>query len=278
MSDLAVNVAWQELLREAAIQNPHTRAIIAPQKWHMQIAESLAKIMLKSERNILENPDLLIIGSLEKAPNIEACRNLIRDIALKPVNADCRLAVILSADKLLTHAANSLLKLAEEPPSYAYLLFLMEDARFFLPTLKSRSRCNILCDFDDEREPEISAKHVPKSDSDWVEWLEQVRKFSAKSESDSGSGKSRKKAKSGSESGSESELGLGLESKPDFLVNELKSWVACAVSDGDFELAAKLENLRVIASERNLSLQMMSDLLILILKDAFVEKFDVANE
>ena len=264
MSDLAVNVAWLELLREAAIENPHTRAIIAPQKWHMQIAESLAKIMLKSERNILENPDLLIIGSLEKAPNVEACRDLIRDITLKPVNADCRFAVILSADKLLTHAANSLLKLAEEPPSHAYLLFLMEDARFFLPTLKSRSRCNILS--DDDSDSEISAKHIPKSDSDWVEWLEQVRKFAAKSESDSSSGKSRKKAKS------------GLEANPDFLVNELKSWLAFALSVGNFELAAKLENLRVIASEKNLSLSMMSDLLILILKDAFVEKFDIANE
>ncbi len=229
MSDLSVNVNWQEIIREKNISEiPHCRAIAAPQKWHLEIIESLSKIILnKSE--IENNPDLLIIGTVEKAPVIESCRNLIQEIALKPVNSNCRLGVILSADKLLLPAANSLLKLAEEPPSHAYLLFLMEDARFFLPTLKSRSRFHVLVSND-----KAELKAIPENEFEWVEWLAKTRKNDI-----------------------------------DFIINELESWVSWALSERDFELSNKIEKLRVIASERNLSVQMLTDVIILILKDGF---------
>ena len=148
MFDLSANVTWREILNETETGNiPHCRAISAPSKYHPEIIETLSRIMLGNYRP--SHPDLLIIGTSDKAPPIgeygkpnydRSCRWLIDTIGLKPLEASRRLAVIQCADKLNKAAGNSLLKLAEEPPAHAYLLFLMEDGRLFLPTLKSRSR------------------------------------------------------------------------------------------------------------------------------------------
>ena len=148
MLNLASNVMWQEILRETEAGNiPHSRAISAPVSFHDEIIATLSRLILGSYRP--SHPDLLIIGTADKAapigeygkPNYDySCRWLIDNIALKPMEGKRRLAVIECADKLNKSAGNSLLKLAEEPPEHAYLLFLMEDARLFLPTLRSRSR------------------------------------------------------------------------------------------------------------------------------------------
>lgn len=234
MSDLAVNVKWQEILRESEAGNiPHTRAIVSPSKWHGEIIESLAEIILGSYRP--SHPDLLIAGSKDKAPPIGknpsdpdyygSCRWLIENIALRPLESNKRLGVIMNAGKLNPSAGNSLLKLSEEPPDYAYILFLMDDAKFFLGTLKSRSRFIVLT--SDEK---TEALKPPETESEWIEWL------------------SRKKD-------SES-IALNLE-----------SWSNYAVSENDFILADKIYRLKLIADRKNLSAAMMSDIIILTLKD-----------
>ena len=161
MSDLAVNVRWQEILRE---NPPHTRAIVSPSKWHNEIIESLSRLILGSYRP--SHPDLLIIGSSDKAPDIDTCRNFIQDIALRPLESNKRLGVIMNAGRLNLNAGNSLLKLSEEPPEHAYILFLMDDAKFFLGTLKSRSRFSVL--ISDEQ---TESKKPPESEAEWIEWL-----------------------------------------------------------------------------------------------------------
>ena len=169
MSDLSVNVTWQEILRETKSGDvPHCRAIAAPLKYHDEIIEILAGIILGSYRP--NHPDLLITGDINKAPSIDLCRNLINEIAVKPLESNKRLGVIMNSDKLLLPAANSLLKLAEEPPEHAFLLFLMEDSRLFLPTLRSRSRFNALIFRKDDKD----SKPMPQNAFDWVEWLAQL--------------------------------------------------------------------------------------------------------
>ncbi|MDY6433045.1 MAG: hypothetical protein SPK84_00695, partial [Synergistales bacterium] len=108
MSDLSSNVAWQEILRETEAGNiPHCRAIAAPVIFHDKIIETLAKIILGSYRP--SHPDLLIIGSMDKPAPIgnqetmtdaeykNSTRGLIEEIALKPLESDKRLGVILCA-------------------------------------------------------------------------------------------------------------------------------------------------------------------------------------
>ncbi len=178
MSDLATNVTWQEILRE---EMPHCRAIVAPVKWHNEIIEALAKKVLGSYRPT--HPDLLVIGTSDKAARIgnsntmtdeeysNTTRGFIENIALKPMEASKRLGVVMCADKLLVAAANSLLKLAEEPPTHAYILFLMEDGRLFLPTLKSRSRYSVLISQEQTR-----SYKMPSNESEWLQWLARSRK------------------------------------------------------------------------------------------------------
>ena len=222
MSNLAVNVTWQNILNES---DPHCRAIAAPAKWHNEIIESLAVKILGSYKP--SHPDLLIIGTIDKAPNIDLCRNLINDIALKPLESRKRLGVIMCADKLLLPAANSLLKLAEEPPEHAYLLFLMEDSRFFLPTLRSRSRFNTLVSNEG-----LESSALPQNDSDWIEWLAKTRNINI-----------------------------------DDIINELDNWLNWAAINNYYELAERVAFLKILADKKNLSVPQICDVIILTLRE-----------
>ncbi|MBQ9595514.1 MAG: hypothetical protein IJR35_06585 [Synergistaceae bacterium] len=228
MSDLSLNVTWQEILRETESGNvPHCRAIAAPLKYHDEIIEALAKIILGSYRP--NHPDLLVTGDINKAPTIDLCRNLINEIAVKPLEAQKRLGVIMNSDKLLLPAANSLLKLAEEPPAHACLLFLMEDSRLFLPTLRSRARFNALT-FHEEND----SAEPPQTAPDWIEWLAKTRKAIP---------------------------------DVDAVIKDLNSWASYAVSTHDFILAERIEKLRLIADRKNLSLIQLCDIIILTLRE-----------
>ena len=242
MSDLAVNVKWQEIIAETKAMNiPHCRAVAVKSAYHQEIIETLARMILGSYRPA--HPDLLVIGTTDKAPPIGdpdkpsyegSCRWLIDNIIMKPLESSRKFGVIMCADNLNKNAANSLLKLAEEPPEHVVLLFLMEDGRLFLPTLRSRSRFTTIT---------IQEKHeslpVPKSPAEWVKWL----------------GASRK----------------GLDA--DGMVSTLEAWGNFAADNGDFVLAERIDTLRVIAEKKNLSVPMMCDMIILMLGDDYT-KYD----
>jgi len=119
----------------------------------------------EDERGVPYHPDMVVVGEFDKAGNIDACRSMIKELSLKPVVAKRRLGVLPAADKLLVGAANSLLKIAEEPPSHACLLFLMEGDDF-LPTLKSRSRLTVLA-----APLSFGTAPMPDDEEQWAEWL-----------------------------------------------------------------------------------------------------------
>jgi DNA polymerase-3 subunit delta' len=173
------------------------------------------------------HPDLTVVGEFDKAGNIEACRALIKELMLKPVVAKRRLGVLLAADKLLIHAANSLLKVAEEPPSHACLLFLLEGSDF-LPTLRSRSRLTTLA-----APLSFSAVPMPGTEAEWLEWLESM----GKTKEDPG------------------------------VADFLSSWTSSLLEKGELGLAAKAEKLRLLVLQKKLSPAMACDLLILTLKE-----------
>ena len=241
MSNLTANVTWSEILAETETGNiPHCRAISAPSKYHPEITETLSRMILGSYRP--SHPDLLIIGTADKAPPIgeygspsydHSCRWLIENIALKPLEAPRRLAVIQCADKLNKAAGNSLLKLAEEPPEHAYLLFLMEDGRLFLPTLKSRSRFSAITINET-----IPPAKIPLDAHEWGQWLSRARKST---------------------------------SDNDTITPELEAWGNYALETGNIDLAEKCEKLRTISSRKNLSVPMLCDIIILALMEENTE-------
>ena len=237
MLNLASNVAWQEILHETEAGNiPHSRAISAPVSVHAEIIETLSRLILGSYRP--SHPDLLIIGTADKAPSIGeygkpnyeySCRWLIENIAMRPMESKRRLAVIECADKLNKSAGNSLLKLAEEPPEHAYLLFLMEDGRLFLPTLKSRSRFTAITSNE-----YAGAQRMPLDSREWTEWLTKARKST---------------------------------NDNDTITPDLEAWGSYALETGNIELAEKTEKLRIISTRKNLSVPMLCDIIILALKE-----------
>ena len=248
MLNLASNVAWQEILHETEAGNiPHCRAISAPISAHDEIITMLSRLILGSYRP--SHPDLLIIGTADKAPPIGeygkpnyeySCRWLIENIALKPMESKRRLAVIECADKLNKSAGNSLLKLAEEPPEHAYLLFLMEDGRLFLPTLKSRSRFTAITSNE-----YAGAQRMPLDSREWTEWLTKARKST---------------------------------SDNDTITPDLEAWGSYALESENIELAEKTEKLRIISTQKNLSVPMLCDIIILALKECNTEIEDILDD
>ena len=60
------------------------------------------------------------------------------DIAVKPYSSRYKVYIIDEAEKMTEAAQNALLKTIEEPPEYAVILLLTDNANAFLPTILSR--------------------------------------------------------------------------------------------------------------------------------------------
>ncbi len=88
------------------------------------------------------HPDFLSVEPEDKGGSlkVEQIRDLERFLALTPREGACKIVLIQSFEKATIGAANALLKTLEEPPPYAHLLLLAEDAELLLPTIVSRSR------------------------------------------------------------------------------------------------------------------------------------------
>jgi DNA polymerase-3 subunit delta' len=179
--------SWHDVLATFAKGSvPHCWAVAAPAEWHASLRDALSRLYLcdagqggdgcqgcrgwlRNPQGLLAHPDLTIVGEIDKAGNVEACRALIKELFLKPAAAKRRLGIVLAADKLLAHAANSLLKIAEEPPTHACLLFLLEGDNL-LPTLRSRSRFTTLT------APLSSVSSpMPCEEREWLQWLQNLK-------------------------------------------------------------------------------------------------------
>jgi len=69
---------------------------------------------------------------------IDQTRELMREIQLKPTEAEHKVAVIVTADRLNTQAANAFLKTLEEPPQNSVLILLSTEPSRILETILSR--------------------------------------------------------------------------------------------------------------------------------------------
>ncbi len=177
-STIATSGAWKEL--ESAMKQdvvPQSVVLFAPVFLHEPFLLLYAHALFSREPetgipvngwNGDSHPDLVILGAPGTPPGIEECRNLQSELSSRPVCSDYRLAVIHCAHRLSLPAANSLLKITEEPPPRGRILLLLEED-LLLPTLRSRSWCLRLAleQFLDPLQP-------PQEDSDWIAWLREV--------------------------------------------------------------------------------------------------------
>lgn len=88
------------------------------------------------------HPDYSVIipdGASIKNKQIEEFQEFI---LLKPYTGDRKIAVIKQAHTMTLSAQNRILKILEEPPSYAVIIFVTDQLEGLLPTI--RSRCQIV--------------------------------------------------------------------------------------------------------------------------------------
>ncbi|HEX5590394.1 MAG TPA: DNA polymerase III subunit, partial [Candidatus Limnocylindrales bacterium] len=65
-------------------------------------------------------------------------RDLVRDLALLPVEGGARVAIVEAADRMSEDAQSAFLKTLEEPPSGTTILLCADDEERLLPTIRSR--------------------------------------------------------------------------------------------------------------------------------------------
>ncbi|MCL1941239.1 MAG: hypothetical protein FWG09_04785 [Synergistaceae bacterium] len=170
--------ALEELEREiAAGSHSHALAVRSPESGHFELVIKIAKLALGNSGWIGDrHPDLLFAGEnsmkSQKPPSIDECREFMAELSLLPVISNRRLGVVMYADQLLLPAANSLLKITEEPPSHVNLLYMMENDTL-LPTLRSRVRYVSVWSA-----PHTESDVMPGNDAGWLEWAKNTKEVS----------------------------------------------------------------------------------------------------
>ena len=106
--------------------------------------------------------------SKSRVITVDQTRELMREIQLKPTEAEYKVAIIVGADRLNAQAANAFLKTLEEPPAKSVLILLSTEPQRILETILSRClRLN------------FSAEAARRIDAAQAEWLAQFGALAA---------------------------------------------------------------------------------------------------
>ncbi len=87
-------------------------------------------------------PDVMLIHPEGNVIKIEQMRTLRKIAYLKPMVGKKRVFIVTEAEKMTEEAANSLLKVLEEPPLFSYVILVTHNPFIIMSTIKSR--CQIL--------------------------------------------------------------------------------------------------------------------------------------
>ena len=87
-----------------------------------------------------EFPDVTIIKPLNQVIKTERIRELVGQFSQSGIENQRQVFIIEQAEKMHMNAANSLLKVIEEPQSEIYIFFLTDDEEQMLPTIRSRTQ------------------------------------------------------------------------------------------------------------------------------------------
>lgn len=77
-----------------------------------------------------EKPNTISVDDIREQVN--------NDIVIRPYSSEYKIYIIPGADQMTVQAQNALLKTIEEPPRYAVIMLLTENADTLLPTIRSR--------------------------------------------------------------------------------------------------------------------------------------------
>ncbi|MGD9345118.1 MAG: DNA polymerase III subunit delta' [Candidatus Aminicenantes bacterium] len=83
-------------------------------------------------------PDVMVIGPEKNVLKIEQMRAMKQTAYLKPMVGRKRVFVVDQAEKMNDEAANSVLKILEEPPVFTHIILITHNPFLILPTIRSR--------------------------------------------------------------------------------------------------------------------------------------------
>ena len=87
-----------------------------------------------------EFPDVTLIKPVNQVIKTERIRELVAQFSQAGIESQRQVFIIEQAEKMHPNAANSLLKVIEEPQSEVYIFFLTRDEEKILPTIRSRTQ------------------------------------------------------------------------------------------------------------------------------------------
>jgi len=83
-------------------------------------------------------PDVMAIAPEKNILKIEQMRTMKQTAYLKPMVGRKRVFIIDKAEKMNEEAANSVLKILEEPPAFTHIILITHNPFLILPTIRSR--------------------------------------------------------------------------------------------------------------------------------------------
>ncbi|WP_061593523.1 DNA polymerase III subunit delta' [Streptococcus gordonii] len=84
--------------------------------------------------------DVTVVRPQNQIIKTERIRELLKNFSQSGVEGNEQVFIICEAEKMHLNAANSLLKMIEEPQSEVYIFLLTNDENLILPTIKSRTQ------------------------------------------------------------------------------------------------------------------------------------------
>src|SRR3989441_1061198 len=133
----------------------------------VEAREALREAERKETRLFVQtHPDVLIIppDPPQMMIKVDQVRRVIESIYFRPREAKERV-YIFTDSAFMKEAANSLLKILEEPPEFATIFLLTENPGELLPTLRSRSMIVSLAALPAEQVEKYLARHRPDWDT-----------------------------------------------------------------------------------------------------------------
>jgi DNA polymerase-3 subunit delta' len=130
----------------------------------VEAREGLREADKKDTRLFVQtHPDVLVIppDPPQMMIKVDQVRRVIETIYYRPAEARERV-YIFTDSAFMKEAANSLLKVLEEPPEFATIFLLSENVGELLPTIRSRSMVFHLCAMPVEEVERYLAQHRPE--------------------------------------------------------------------------------------------------------------------
>ncbi len=130
----------------------------------VEARENLRETDKKETRLFVQtHPDVLVIppDPPQMMIKVDQVRRVIETIYFRPANAKERV-YIFTESCFMKEAANSLLKVLEEPPDYATIFLLADNPGELLPTIRSRAMLIPLCVLSREQIEAYLAKRRPE--------------------------------------------------------------------------------------------------------------------